>query len=71
MLSAAPGIDDGWSNPNRWAVATSRLAPSLTPSGANTELQETANAFNSVPPHASPSEFCNVKPPTSAEVATG
>ena len=35
----------GWLKPNRSAIATSRLAPSLAPSGANTELHDTANAF--------------------------
>ncbi len=54
---AAPGIEDGWLKPNCSAIATSRCAPTLAPSGANTELQETANAFSSVPPQASPLAF--------------
>jgi hypothetical protein len=32
--SSAPRIDGGWSNPNRCAAATSRVAPTRTPSGA-------------------------------------
>ena len=60
VLSAAPGIEGGWLKPNRSAIATSRLAPSLTPSGANTELQETANAFRNVPPQTSPPALCSM-----------
>ena len=60
MLSAAPGIGTGWLKPNRSAVATSRAPPSFAPSGANTELHETANAFSRVPPHASPLAFWRV-----------
>ena len=60
VLSAAPGIEVGWLKPKRSAVATSRLAPSLTPSGANTELHDTANALSSVPPQSSPPAFCSV-----------
>ena len=60
VLSAAPGIVGGWLKPNRSAMATSRLPPSLAPSGANTELHDTANAFSSVPPQASPLALCRV-----------
>ena len=60
LLSAAPGIDGGWLKPKRSAIRTSRAAPTLTPSGANTELHETANAFRNVPPHASPLAFWSV-----------
>ena len=52
-------------------MATSRWAPTFTPSGANTELHETANAFSSVPPHASPPALRSVYPPTLAAVAIG
>ena len=45
-----------------------RLAPSRTPSGANTELHETAKALSSVPPHASPLAFCSAKPSMVASV---
>ena len=58
--SSAPGIEDGWLKPNRSAVCRNRLAPTLTPSGANTELHETANALSSVPPQSSPPAFCSV-----------
>ena len=50
VLSAAPGNGGGWLKPNRSAAPTSRAPPSLAPRGANTELQETANAFRKVPP---------------------
>ena len=66
--SAAPGIDGGWLKPNRSAIATSRLAPSLAPSGAKTLLQETANAFSSVPPHTSPLAFWRLNPLRFAEL---
>ena len=69
--SSAPAIDDGWLKPNRSAVARNRLAPTLTPSGPNTELHETANAFTSVPPQFSPPALVSVKPPTVAWVAYG
>ena len=60
VLSAAPGIELGWLKPKRSAVATSRLAPSLAPRGANTELHDTANELMSVPPQSSPLAFCSV-----------
>ena len=60
MLSAAPGIVGAWLKPKRSAVATNRSAPSLAPRGANTELQETANAFSNVPPQSSPLALCKV-----------
>ena len=41
-------------HPNARAIATSRRAPSLAPSGANTELQDSAKDCLSEPPHASP-----------------
>src|SRR5438270_2218627 len=69
--SGAPGIDGAWLNPKRSAMSTSRLAPSFAPSGANTELQETANAFRKVPPHASPPAFWSVNPLIVDEVWTG
>ena len=69
--SAAPGIEGCWLKPNRSAMFTSRLPPSFAPSGANTELHETANAFRNVPPHASPLAFWSVKPLIVAEVSIG
>ena len=59
-LSAAPWIDGDWLNPNRSATSTNRFAPSLAPSGANTELQETANALRKLPPQTSPPALCSV-----------
>ena len=71
MLSAAPGTEGGLLNPKRSAMATSRAPPTFTPSGANTELQETANALSRVPPHDSPPAFCIVKPSIVVELWIG
>ena len=60
VLGASPGKAGGPLKPNLSAIATSRAAPSRAPSGAKTELHDTANAFRSVPPHASPLAFCKV-----------
>ena len=62
VLSAAPGMPGGWLKPKRSAVATSRAAPSLTPSGENTELHDTAKASSSVPPHSSPLALLSLTP---------
>src|SRR6201999_3690920 len=62
VLSAAPVIELGWLKPKCSAVATSRLAPSLAPRGANTELHDTAKALISVPPQSSPLAFCSGYP---------
>ena len=70
VLSAAPAIPGGWLKPNRSAVATSRAAPSFTPSGANTELHDTANASTRVPPHSSPLALCSSTPSSVASVAS-
>ena len=57
--------------PRRSALATSRSAPSLTPSGENTELQDTAKAVSSVPPHSSPLALLSLTPSRVAKVAYG
>ena len=57
--------------PNASAVATSLRAPSLAPSGANTELQECANESISEPPHDSPLAFSSSTPSSVAAVCTG
>ncbi len=62
VLSAAPGTPGAWLKPKRSAVATRRGAPSFTPSGANTELQDTAKASSSVPPHSSPLALFSLTP---------
>src|SRR5438477_4601640 len=62
VLSRTPGMVGAWLKPNFSAVATSRAAPSLAPSGAKAELQDTAKALKNVPPHASPPAFCSVNP---------
>jgi len=41
----AAGMLGCWSNPNARAISTRRRAPSLAPSGANTELHDTVNAY--------------------------
>ena len=69
VLAGSPASGDGALNPKRCAMVKSRLAPSRTPSGANTELQETAKELMSVPPHASPLAFCKAKPSIVASVA--
>ena len=69
--SGAPGIDGCWLKPNRSAMSTSRLPPSFAPSGANTELHDTANAFRKVPPHASPPAFWRLNPLIVADVWIG
>ena len=71
LLSAAPGIEDGWLKPNRCAMSTSLRPPSFTPSGANTELHDTAKALRKVPPHASPPAFWSLKPSIVASVMIG
>src|SRR2546423_12634313 len=68
---AAPGIDGVSLKPNFSAVFTSRFAPTFTPSGAKTELHESANAFEKVPPHDSPLAFERVTPSITACVSTG
>ncbi len=60
-----------WLKPNRSAVATRRAAPSLTPSGENTELHDTAKASSSDPPHSSPLALFNLTPSSVANVAYG
>ena len=59
---AAPGTSGGWSNPKRRAVATRRRAPTATPIGAKTELQDSAKAWTSVPPQDSPLAFWSSTP---------
>ena len=57
--------------PNCSAVSTSRSAPTFAPSGANTELQESANELLSEPPHASPWAFWSFTPSSCVSVWTG
>jgi hypothetical protein len=78
-ISAAGGMLDGGSSgsregrlkPKRSAISTSRPAPTRTPSGANTELQECAKELRNVPPQASPSAFSSRTPSSTAAVSTG
>ena len=59
------------SKPKRRASSTSLRAPSRAPSGAKTELHDSANAASSVPPQASPLAFCNATPSSVASVWIG
>ena len=68
---AAPASFGSSLKPKRSAAATSRSAPSLAPSGAKTELQESANDVVSEPPHASPLAFSSSTPSSVAAVCTG
>ena len=60
-----------WSNPNARAIPTRRRAPTLAPSGANTELHDTVNASVKDPPQASPPAFRSSTPDRVAEVRIG
>ena len=71
VLGFAPGNGAGSLKPKRSAMSTRRFAPTLTPSGANTELHDWTNAFSSVPPHDSPFALSSGTPSISAWVATG
>ena len=71
MLSANPGMPTGSLKPNFSAVATSLRAPTLAPSGAKTELHDSANDSTSVPPHDSPLAFCSRTPDRWVSVWTG
>lgn len=68
---SAPGMPVGSLKPKRSAAATSFGAPSRAPSGANTELHDSANASASVPPQASPPAFERSTPSSTAWVWTG
>src|SRR5438309_6290408 len=57
VLGRAPGNGGGSLNPKRSAISTRRLAPTLTPSGAKTELHDSTNEFSREPPHDSPLAF--------------
>ena len=71
VLRLAAGSRGASPNPNARAAATSRRAPSLAPSGAKTELHDSANDCWSVPPHASPPALRSVTPESVAPVCTG
>src|SRR5881275_711421 len=57
--------------PKRSAMPTSRLAPTFAPSGANTELHDSAKLFANVPPQDSPLAFSRSTPSSTALVSTG
>ena len=52
-------------------MATSRFAPTLAPSGAKTELQESANEVDRLPPHDSPLALLSRTPDSTANCRTG
>ena len=62
VLGTSPGMVAGAFQPKRSAASTSAWAPTLTPSGANTELHECANEFRKVPPQNSPFAFSSSTP---------
>src|SRR4051812_34791591 len=67
----AAGTASGWLNPNASAADTRRLAPSFAPSGANTELQDSANDVDRLPPHDSSLALRNLTPESTANWRTG
>src|SRR3954451_21811607 len=71
VLGASPITDAGSLKPNFSAAATSRLPPSFTPSGAKTELHDSAKLFANEPPHDSPLAFWRSTPSITACVSTG
>src|SRR5207245_421915 len=62
VLGFAAGMLGCSPHPKARAVATRRRAPSLAPSGANTELHDFVNASVKEPPHASPEAFRSLTP---------
>ena len=68
---AAPGSPGSSLKPNFSAAATSRSAPSSAPSGAKTELQDSAKEARSEPPQASPLAFSSSTPSSDVLVSTG
>src|SRR3954471_11957028 len=70
-LVAAPAIPGGSPKPKRRATETSRWAPTFAPSGAKTLLHDSANDWNSVPPHDSPLAFSSLTPDSVASFWTG
>src|SRR5262249_21503658 len=71
VLAFAAGTAGRSLDPNASAAAPSRFAPSLAPSGAKTELQESANDWLMLPPHDSPPELPSVTPDSVAAVRFG
>ena len=68
---AAPASAGCLLNPKSSAVLTSFWAPTSTPIGAKTELQECAKATSSEPPQDSPFAFSSCTPSSVAAVSTG
>ena len=68
---AAPGTRGGALKPKRSAAASICLRPSLAPSGANTELQESVNDCISEPPHDSSLALRSFTPDSTAYWRTG
>src|SRR3954471_1791124 len=71
VLGLAAGTFRRSPNPNARAVAANRRAPILAPSGANTELHDSAKARVSVPPHASSDALRSLTPDSVANVRIG
>ena len=62
VLGRAPGMSGRELKPKRSAVSTRRCAPTFTPSGANTELHDSAKLLANVPPQNSPFAFSRSTP---------
>src|ERR1700716_2129061 len=71
VLPAAPGIEGCSFQPYFSAVWTRRLGPTFAPSGANTELHDSANELTKLPPQDSPLAFDRGTPERTAAVSTG
>src|SRR5215213_4553040 len=71
VLGTSPGTVGSAFQPKRSAAATRSGAPTLTPSGANTELHEWAKLLRNVPPQYSPLAFSSSTPSIVAALAIG
>ena len=69
--SPRPAMPGSRLKPKRSATSTRRLAPSCAPSGANTELHDSAKDSTSVPPHDSPLALSRSTPSSVAFVCDG
>ena len=71
VLALASGTRGRSLKPKASAIRTRRVAPSLAPSGAKTELHESTNDCVSEPPHDSPPALRSLTPESVANVRTG
>ena len=71
MLATSPGMIGSAFQPYRSAASTSLSAPTFTPSGANTELHDSAKLSWKLPPQNSPLAFSSSTPSMMAALSTG